>query len=53
MVISPDSRYAFVTSEGKGAEPGAVDVFDLRSNEHVSMVEIGLQAGGIAFWKID
>ncbi|GAB5520783.1 MAG: YncE family protein [Rhodothermales bacterium] len=52
VVISPDNRYAFVTSEGVGAEPGAVDVYDLRALEHVDVAEIGKQAGGIAFWKI-
>ena len=31
LVISPDSRYAFVTLEGVGAEPGTVDVIDLRA----------------------
>lgn len=53
VVISPDSRYAFVSAEGIGGEPGAVDVFDLRSNERVASVEVGQQAGGIAFWKVE
>jgi DNA-binding beta-propeller fold protein YncE len=52
VVISPDSRYAFVSAEGIGGEPGTVDVFDLRSNERVASVEVGQQAGGIAFWKM-
>ncbi|MGH3846918.1 MAG: YncE family protein, partial [Gemmatimonadales bacterium] len=51
LVISPDSRYAFVTQEGVGAEPGAVDVIDLRSLEKVASVDVGQQAGGIDFWK--
>ena len=51
VVVAPDSRYAFVSAEGVGGEPGAVDVFDLRSNERVASVEVGQQAGGIAFWK--
>jgi DNA-binding beta-propeller fold protein YncE len=53
VVVSPDSRYAFVSAEGIGGEPGAVDVFDLRSNERVASVEVGQQAGGIAFWKTE
>jgi DNA-binding beta-propeller fold protein YncE len=53
VVISPDSRYAFVSAEGRGDDPGAVDVFDLRSNERVASVEVGAQAGGITFWKTD
>jgi DNA-binding beta-propeller fold protein YncE len=53
VTISPDSRYAFVSVEGKGAQPGAVDVFDLRKLEYVATAEMGKQAGGIAFWKMD
>lgn len=53
VVISPDSRYAFVTAEGVGGEPGAVDVFDLETYERVASVDVGQQAGGIAFWKMD
>ena len=51
VIISPDSRYAFVTAEGVGDEPGAVDIFDLDSYERVASVDVGQQAGGIAFWK--
>ena len=50
--ISPDSRYAFVSVEGIGKEPGAVEVFDLKTMEPVAVAEIGKQAGGIAFWKM-
>lgn len=49
VVVSPDSRYAFVSVEGVGAEPGKVDVIDLRSLERVGSVGVGQQAGGIAF----
>lgn len=52
VAISPDSRYAFVTSEGIGSEAGVVDIIDLKSLELVATAEIGKQAGGIAFWKI-
>jgi DNA-binding beta-propeller fold protein YncE len=51
LVISPDSRYAFVTQEGVGSEPGAVDVIDLRALTRVASVDLGQQAGGIDFWK--
>jgi len=30
-----------------------VDIFDLRTFERVAEVEVGQQAGGIAFWKIE
>jgi DNA-binding beta-propeller fold protein YncE len=51
LVITPDSRYAFVTQEGVGSEPGAVDVIDLRSLARVASLDVGQQAGGIDFWK--
>lgn len=51
LVISPDSRYAFVTQEGVGSEPGTVDVIDLRALTRVASVDVGQQAGGIDFWK--
>jgi DNA-binding beta-propeller fold protein YncE len=53
VAITPDSRYAFVSVEGRGAEPGKVDVFDLRSFELVGSVDVGQQAGGIIFWKME
>ncbi|MEM1127066.1 MAG: YncE family protein [Bacteroidota bacterium] len=53
VVISPDSRYAFVTAEGLGDEAGVVDVIDLADGSLAATVEIGKQAGGIAFWKME
>ena len=53
VVISPDSRYAFVSNEGVGAAPGMVDVYDLHALTRVASVEVGQQAGGIAFWKME
>ncbi len=53
VVVSPDGRYAFVSVEGVGMEPGKVDVLDLRTLELVASAAVGQQAGGIAFWKID
>ncbi len=53
IVISPDSRYAFVSVEGVGAEPGKVDIYDLQTFEMVADVEVGQQAGGITFWKME
>jgi len=51
VVISPDDRYAFVTVEGVGSEPGTVEVIDLRVLRTVAVVDVGQQAGGIDFWK--
>ncbi|MAS78431.1 MAG: hypothetical protein CMG15_07340 [Candidatus Marinimicrobia bacterium] len=52
VVISPDSKYAFVSVEGVRGEPGSVDIFDLENLRLVEYVEVGKQAGGIAFWKM-
>jgi DNA-binding beta-propeller fold protein YncE len=51
VVITPDQRYAFVTNEGVGGEPGAVEVYDLTTRTRAAAADIGKQAGGIAFWK--
>jgi DNA-binding beta-propeller fold protein YncE len=53
VVITPDSEYAFVTVEGVGSEPGTVEVYHVPSAQRVDAVDIGKQAGGIAFWKIE
>lgn len=51
VAISPDSKFAFITVEGIGGEPGSVDVIDLEALELIDHVETGKQAGGIYFWK--
>jgi DNA-binding beta-propeller fold protein YncE len=53
VAVSPDSRYAFVTVEGVGAEPGTVEVIDLEAKKTVATVDTPPQAAGIDFWKID
>jgi hypothetical protein len=53
VVVTPDSRYAFVSNESVGAKPGVVDVYDLRTMTRVASVDVGQQAGGIAFWKME
>jgi DNA-binding beta-propeller fold protein YncE len=52
VTISTDSRYAFVSSEGIGAAPGKVDVYDIRARTKVATVDVGQQASGITFWKM-
>ena len=52
VVISPDSRYAFISVEGVGGEPGALDVIDLDTLKLADSVDIGKQASGISFWKM-
>jgi DNA-binding beta-propeller fold protein YncE len=51
VVATPDSRYAFVSSEGVGAQPGKVDVYDLGALVRVGGADVGQQASGVAFWK--
>tara|TARA_Y100001949_G_C15772198_1_gene236904 strand:- start:113 stop:601 length:489 start_codon:yes stop_codon:yes gene_type:complete len=52
VAISSDSKYAFISVEGVGGEPGTVDIINLETLNLISSVNIGKQAGGIAFWKI-
>ena len=53
VAVSPDSRYAFITVEGVGNDPGTVDVIDLETGQRVASVDVGRQAGGIGFWKME
>ena len=53
VVISPDDRYAFVTVEGVGAQPGTVEIIDLAALTRVASVDVGPQAGGIDVWKVE
>ena len=52
VALTPDGEYAFVTLEGVGSEPGTVEVYHVPSAERVGAVDVGKQAGGIAFWKM-
>ena len=51
IAISTDSKYAFISVEGIGGDPGIIDVIQLNNQTLIDRVEIGKQAGGIAFWK--
>jgi DNA-binding beta-propeller fold protein YncE len=53
VAISPDDRYAFVSVEGVGSEPGTVEVIDLRARQRVASVDVGPMAGGIDVWKVE
>jgi DNA-binding beta-propeller fold protein YncE len=52
-VVSPDDRYAFISVEGVGSEPGTVEVIDLSTLKTVATVDVGSQAAGIDFWKME
>ena len=49
VAISDDDRYAFISVEGMGSEPGTVDIVDLISLRKVASIDVGQQAGGIDF----
>ncbi len=53
VVVSPDGRYAFVSIEGIGGEPGSVEAISLETLERVANIDIGKQAGGIGLWKVE
>ena len=53
VAISPDDRYAFISVEGVGAEPGTVEIIDLQALQTVARVDVGQQAGGIDFFKVE
>ena len=53
VTISSDSRFAFVTVEGVGGDAGLVEVYDLESLERRAVIEVGKQASGIDFWKME
>ncbi|MCY4627341.1 MAG: YncE family protein, partial [Acidobacteria bacterium] len=50
VVITPDSRFAIVTVEEIGGEPGRVEFYNLETLDREAVVEVGKQASGIAFW---
>ena len=51
--VSPDNRYAFISVEGVGSEPGTVEVIDLDSLKTVATVDLPEQAAGIDFFKME
>ena len=52
VAISGDDRFAFVTQEGIGSEPGALDVIDLQALKKVATIDVGQQAGGVDLWTV-
>jgi hypothetical protein len=53
VVVSPDDRYAFISVEGVGTEPGTVEVIDLGSLKTVGSVDVPDQAAGIDFFRTE
>jgi DNA-binding beta-propeller fold protein YncE len=52
-VVTPDNRYAFISVEGIGSDPGTVEVIDLDSLKTVATLDVPTQAAGIDFWKTE
>ncbi|MBI3653628.1 MAG: YncE family protein [Acidobacteria bacterium] len=52
-VVSSDNRYAFISVEGVGADPGTVEVIDLAALKTVATVDVPAQAAGIDFYKTE
>ncbi len=52
VTVSSDDRYAFFSVEGVGAEPGTVEVVDLKSLRTVARADVPAQAAGIAFFRV-
>jgi len=52
-VVSPDNRYAFISVEGVGSEPGTVEIIDLESLKTVAVVDVAQQAAGIDFLRME
>jgi YVTN family beta-propeller protein len=48
IAFSPDSRYAFVSQESVGTDPGAVDAIDLGALKRIASLPLPLQPTGIA-----
>jgi DNA-binding beta-propeller fold protein YncE len=52
-VVSSDDRYAFISVEGIGSEPGTVEVIDLKALKTVATVDVPEQAAGIDFYRAE
>lgn len=51
VALSDDSRYAFISVEGRGSMPGTVEMIDLQALARTAAVDVGQMAGGIDFWR--
>jgi YVTN family beta-propeller protein len=53
VVVSPDDRYAFVSVEGVGSEPGTVEIIDLAAMKIVASLDVPEEAAGIDFLRTE
>jgi DNA-binding beta-propeller fold protein YncE len=53
VVVSPDNRYAFVSVEGVGSEPGTLEIIDLAALKIVASLDLPEQAAGVEFLRTE
>ncbi len=53
VVVSPDDRYAFISVEGVGSEPGTVEIIDLTALKIVASLDVPEEAAGIDFFRTE
>ena len=53
VAFSPDGKYAYITAESIGADPGSVDMIDLASKTIVATVPVPAQPTGISLWRAE
>ncbi len=51
VAYSPDGKYAYVSCESIGADPGAVDMIDLATRTVVASAPVPAQPTGISIWR--
>lgn len=52
IAFAPDGRYAYISQESVGADPGAVDVLDLRTLTITGTIAVPAQPTGITMLRI-
>jgi DNA-binding beta-propeller fold protein YncE len=53
VVVSPDDRYAFVSVEGIGSEPGTVEIIDLTTLKIAATLDVAPGAAGLDFLRTE
>ncbi len=51
VAYSPDGRYAYVSCESIGSDPGAIDIIDLTTRKLISSVSVPAQPTGVAILR--
>jgi YVTN family beta-propeller protein len=53
VAFSPDGKYAYITAESIGADPGSVDMIDLATKTIVATIGVPAQPTGISLWRAE